>query len=70
MKRYATIALGVAAVLALGACKDNPVANPLDAPRADALGELNRKVLEQLTIGAMAQSRSETNNTPHTIQSG
>jgi hypothetical protein len=69
MKRYSTIALGLA-VLAVGACKDNPVANPIDAPTVDALGSLTRTSLQQLTIGAMAQSRVETNNTPHTIQSG
>jgi hypothetical protein len=69
MKRYSTIALGMA-ILAIGACKDNPVANPIDAPTVDALGSLTRTSLQQLVIGAMAQSRSETNNTQHVIQSG
>ncbi len=69
MKRYSTIALGLA-VFATGACKDNPVANPIEAPTIDALGSLTRTSLQQLTIGAMAQSRSETNNTPHVIGSG
>jgi hypothetical protein len=69
MKRYSTIALGVA-VFAVSACKDNPVANPIEAPTIDALGSLTRTSLQQLTIGAMAQSRVETNNTPHAIQSG
>ena len=58
MKRYSTIALAVGA-LALGACKDNPVANPIDAPTVNALsGALTRTSLQQLTTGALAQDRS------------
>jgi len=34
MKRYPTIALAVS-VLAIAACKDNPVANPIDNPTVD-----------------------------------
>jgi len=36
MKRYTTIVLAAAALVAAG-CKDNPVANPIDAPTVDAL---------------------------------
>ncbi len=70
MKRYTTTALVVAAI-ALTACKDNPVANPINAPTVDALGGgLTRTSLLQLVIGAMAQDRLATNNTPYAIESG
>lgn len=70
MMRYTMKALVVAAI-ALTACKDNPVANPINAPTVDALsGGLTRTSLLQLVIGAMAQDRLATNNTPYAIQSG
>ena len=48
MKRYTTIVLAAAALVAAG-CKDNPVANPIDAPTVDALsGALTRVTLQQL----------------------
>lgn len=66
MKRYSTIALLLATVVAVG-CKDNPVANPIDAPTVDALGELNRTSLLQLAIGVLAQDRTSTNTTASSI---
>jgi hypothetical protein len=70
MKRYTTIALA-AMLLAGAACKDNPVANPINAPTVDALGgALTRTSLSQLVIGAMAQDRLAVNNTPYAIESG
>ena len=69
MKRYSTIALALA-TFATAACKDNPVANPIEAPTVDALaGGLTRTSLQQLTIGAMAQSRVETNSTVTVLES-
>ncbi len=57
MKRYTTIALAAAALVAVG-CKDNPVANPIDAPTVDALsGALTRVTLQQLATGVLAQDR-------------
>ena len=70
MKRYSTIALGMA-VFAIAACKDNPVANPIDAPTVDALaGGLTRTSLLQLTIGALAQDRTTTNDIQFAIEGG
>jgi hypothetical protein len=70
MKRYSTIALGMA-VFAVAACKDNPVANPIDAPTVDALaGGLTRTSLLQLTIGALAQDRTTTNDIQFGIEGG
>lgn len=70
MKRYTTIAL-VMATVAFTACKDNPVANPINAPTVDALsGALTRTSLLQLVIGVMAQDRLATNNTPYAIEAG
>lgn len=58
MKRYTTIVLAAAALVAAG-CKDNPVANPIDAPTVDALsGPLTRITLQQLATGALAQDRA------------
>src|SRR5450759_1480195 len=57
MKRYTTIALAAAALVAVG-CKDNPVADPIDAPTVGALsGALTRVTLQQLATGVMAQDR-------------
>lgn len=70
MKRYSKIALAIGA-LALGACKDNPVANPIDAPTVDALsGGLTRTSLLQLTIGALAQDRTTINDVQFAIEGG
>lgn len=70
MKRYSTLALAVGA-LALAACKDNPVANPIDAPSVDALsGGLTRTSLLQLTIGALAQDRTTINDIQFAIEGG
>ncbi|HJQ11813.1 MAG TPA: RagB/SusD family nutrient uptake outer membrane protein [Gemmatimonadaceae bacterium] len=70
MKRYTTIALAVGA-LAFTACKDNPVANPIDAPTVDALsGGLTRTSLQQLTIGALAQDRSQIVGIQFLIEGG
>ena len=58
MKRYTTIVLAAAALVAAG-CKDNPVANPIDAPTVDALsGPMTRVTLRQLATGVMAQDRA------------
>jgi hypothetical protein len=60
MKRYTTIVLGAAALVAAG-CKDNPVANPIDAPTVGALsGALTRVTLQQLATGVLAQDRAST----------
>lgn len=70
MKRYSTIALAVATI-ATAACKDNPVANPIDAPTVDALaGGLTRTSLLQLTIGALAQDRTTINDIQFAIEGG
>ena len=70
MKRYTTIALAIGA-LALGACKDNPVANPIDAPTVDQLtGSLTRTSLLQITIGALAQDRTTINDVQFAIEGG
>jgi len=70
MKRYSLIALATAA-LAVTACKDNPVANPIDAPTVDALsGGLTRTSLLQLTIGALAQDRTTINDIQFAIEGG
>jgi hypothetical protein len=60
MKRYSTIALALA-VLATAACKDNPVANPIDNPTADALGGLNHSTLQLLATGLLGQERANAN---------
>jgi len=58
------------ALLAVGACKDNPVANPIDAPTVDAIGGLTRTSLLQLTIGALAQDRTTINDIQFAIEGG
>lgn len=62
MKRYTTIGLATA-VLAVAACKDNPVANPLDAPVVG--GQVS---LQQLVTGALAQDRSATTGFSYDIE--
>lgn len=58
MKRYTTIALAVATVVAT-ACKDNAATNPIDAPTVDALeGALTRTTLQQLVTGVLGQDRA------------
>lgn len=69
MKRYSTIALAIS-TLAIAACKDNPVANPIDAPTVDALGGLTRTSMLQLTIGALAQDRTTINDIQFAIEGG
>ena len=69
MKRYPTIALAVS-VLAIAACKDNPVANPIDNPTVDALGGLTPTSMLQLTIGALAQDRTTINDIQFAIEGG
>jgi hypothetical protein len=60
MKRYSTIALA-AAIVAVGACKDNAVVNPIDAPAADALGALTHASLQLLATGVLGQERASAN---------
>jgi starch-binding outer membrane protein, SusD/RagB family len=55
MKRYTTIGLA-AAVLAVAACKDNPVANPLNSPVVG--GQLS---LQQAVTGVLATDRNAIN---------
>jgi hypothetical protein len=70
MKRYTTIVLAATALVAAG-CKDNPVANPIDAPTVDALsGPLTRITLQQLAIGALAQDRGSVNAFAYAIEPG
>src|SRR5712672_1446953 len=57
MKRYSTIALALA-VVATAACKDNPVANPIDNPTSDALGGLTHSTLQLLATGLFGQDRA------------
>jgi hypothetical protein len=62
MKRYSAIVLG--AVLATAACKDNPVANPENAPTTDAIaGAITRTSLQTLAIGLLAQDRTAVTST-------
>lgn len=59
------------AAFALVACKDNPVANPIDAPTVDALsGPLTRPALQFLITGALAQDRATSNDVPFAIETG
>jgi starch-binding outer membrane protein, SusD/RagB family len=60
MKRYSTIAIALA-VVATAACKDNPVANPIDNPTADALGGLTHATLQLLATGMLGQDRANAN---------
>lgn len=70
MKRYTTIVLAAAVLVAAG-CKDNPVANPIDAPTVDALsGPLTRITLQQLATGALAQDRSAINAFAYALEPG
>jgi starch-binding outer membrane protein, SusD/RagB family len=70
MNRYKTIALALAATFAAG-CKDNPVANPIDAPTVDALnGALTPTSLRQLIFGALAQDRTTWNDVQSAIEAG
>ncbi|MDP9206490.1 MAG: RagB/SusD family nutrient uptake outer membrane protein [Gemmatimonadota bacterium] len=70
MKRYTTIGLAAAALVAAG-CKDNPVANPIDAPTVGALsGALTRVTLQQLATGALAQDRLAANVFAYAIEGG
>ncbi len=70
MKRYSTIALAVATAVVVG-CKDNPVANPIEAPTVDALnGALTPTSLRQLVVGALAQDRTTWNDVPSSIEAG
>jgi hypothetical protein len=70
MKRYTTIVLAAAALVAAG-CKDNPVANPIDAPTVGALsGALTRVTLQQLATGALAQDRGSANVFAYALEAG
>jgi hypothetical protein len=70
MKRYTTIVLAATALVVAG-CKDNPVANPIDAPTVDALsGPLTRITLQQLATGALAQDRGSANAFAYAIEPG
>lgn len=70
MKRYTTIVLAAAALVAAG-CKDNPVANPIDAPTVDALsGPMTRITLLQLATGLLAQDRASANGFAYAIEPG
>src|SRR6267142_519965 len=70
MKRYTTIVLAATALVAAG-CKDNPVANPIDAPTVDALsGALTRVTLQQLATGVLAQDRASANVFAYALESG
>jgi len=70
MKRYTTIVLAAAALVAAG-CKDNPVANPIDAPTVDALsGTLTRVTLQQLATGVLAQDRGSSTGFGYAIEPG
>jgi hypothetical protein len=68
MKRYTTIALAAAALVAVG-CKDNPVANPIDAPTVGALaGALTRVTLQQLATGVLAQDRAQATGFAYVVE--
>jgi SusD family. len=70
MKRYTTIVLAAAALVAAG-CKDNPVANPIDAPTVDALsGPLTRVTLQQLATGVLAQDRASVTGFAYAVEPG
>lgn len=58
MKRHTKLALTLGA-LTLGACKDNNVVNPEDAPTVEAIsGALTRGSLQPLATGVLAQDRA------------
>lgn len=70
MKRYTTIALAAAALVAAG-CKDNPVANPIDAPTVEALsGPLTKPSLQFIATGVLAQDRAAANVFAYAIEAG
>jgi hypothetical protein len=70
MKRYTTIALATAALFAAG-CRDNPVANPIDAPTVDQLsGPLTGPALQFIGTGALAQDRASANAFAYAIEAG
>jgi len=70
MKRYTTIILAAGALIVAG-CKDNPVANPIDAPTVDALsGPMTRVTLLQLATGVLAQDRASVNAFAYAIEPG
>src|SRR5450759_2851405 len=70
MKRYTTIVLAATALVAAG-CKDNPVADPIDAPTVGALsGALTRVTLQQLATGALAQDRLSANVFAYATEAG
>ncbi len=70
MKRYTTIVLVAAALVAVG-CKDNPVANPIDLPTVDQLsGPLTGPALQFVGTGALAQDRASADAFAYAIESG
>ena len=70
MKRYTTIVLAATALVAAG-CKDNPVANPIDAPTVDQLsGPLTGPALQFIATGALAQDRASANVFAYAIEAG
>jgi len=70
MKRYKTLLLGAAALVVAG-CKDNPVANPIDAPTVDALnGTLSPAALQLLATGVLGQDRNAANVFAYAIEAG
>lgn len=70
MKRYTSIILAAAAMTA-AACKDNPVANPIDAPTVDELsGPLTPPTLQFLVTGVLAQDRASANTFSYAIETG
>src|SRR5256714_5983704 len=64
MKRYTTISLAAAVLVAAG-CKDNPVANPIDAPVVGG-----QVTLQQLVTGVLAQDRLSANVFAYAIEAG
>jgi hypothetical protein len=70
MKRYTTIVLAATALVAAG-CKDNPVANPIDAPTVEQLsGPLTKPTLQFIGTGALAQDRASANVFAYAIEAG
>lgn len=70
MKRYLAVVLGATAVVFAG-CKDNPVANPIDAPTIDQLsGPLTGPALQFLATGALAQDRNSANVFAYATEAG
>jgi len=70
MKRYTTIGLAAAALVAAG-CKDNPVANPIDLPTVSQLsGPLTIPALQFIATGALAQDRAAANAFSYAIEPG